>query len=56
MNSSEVLAEAYRRTFGKDVVVDLVCYRRFGHNEGDDPYFTHRELGRILYGKKIQKE
>ena len=34
------MAVAYRDRFHKDVVVDVVCYRRYGHNEGDDPYFT----------------
>src|SRR5690606_15991265 len=31
------LAVEYRQTFGTDVVIDMICYRRRGHNEGDDP-------------------
>ncbi|MDQ4082340.1 MAG: 2-oxoglutarate dehydrogenase E1 component, partial [Actinomycetota bacterium] len=38
--SSIRLAMAYRERFGQDVVVDLVGYRRFGHNEGDEPAYT----------------
>ena len=34
------VATEFRQQFGKDVVIDMFCYRRFGHNEGDDPTMT----------------
>ncbi|WP_324827048.1 2-oxoglutarate dehydrogenase E1 component [Qipengyuania zhejiangensis] len=34
------LAVEYRQVFGRDIVIDMWCYRRFGHNEGDEPKFT----------------
>ncbi|HSP81250.1 MAG TPA: 2-oxoglutarate dehydrogenase E1 component, partial [Myxococcaceae bacterium] len=42
------LVSEYRQTFRSDVVIDLICYRRYGHNEGDDPSFTQPAMYEII--------
>lgn len=60
-----ILALDYRMKFHRDVVIDLVGYRRYGHNEGDEPSFTQpvmyeviraHESARALYVKQLAKE
>ncbi len=59
------IAFAYRQRFKKDVVIDMFCYRRHGHNEGDDPSYTQPELYRkikshpgvaTLYGELLTRD
>src|SRR5579862_6105721 len=59
------IAFDYRQQFKKDVVIDMFCYRRWGHNEGDDPSYTqpilyrkikeHPSVGK-LYGERLVRE
>jgi 2-oxoglutarate dehydrogenase E1 component len=59
------IAIRYRQQFGKDVVINLICYRKYGHNEGDEPAFTQplmydlikaHATVRELYAQKLAGE
>ena len=59
------IATEFRQTFSSDVVIDMFCYRRFGHNEGDEPMFTqplmYKEIERHksvreIYGQRLIQE
>ena len=59
------IAIEFRQTFHRDIVIDMWCYRRFGHNEGDEPSFTQPLMYKVikdhppvsaLYAKRLEAE
>jgi multifunctional 2-oxoglutarate metabolism enzyme len=50
------LAFEYRQAFGKDVVIDLICYRRRGHNEADNPSFTQPLMYDLIDAKRSTRK
>ncbi len=59
------IATEFRQRFGADAVIDMFCYRRFGHNEGDEPSFTQPRMykkirslksSREIYGDRLENE
>ena len=51
-----VIAAKYRQAFKSDIFVDMVCYRKHGHNEGDDPKYTQPQLYKLIEQHKNPRE